>query len=41
MPFLSTYSVPVSDAIGNKKSVAAALRGSQAGGGEPDVGDGM
>lgn len=29
---LSTYSVPVSEATGNKKSVAAAPRGSQAGG---------
>lgn len=41
MHFLSTYSVPVSDDTGNKKSVVAALRGSQAGGEEPDVGDGM
>lgn len=38
---LSTYSVPVSEAIGNKKSVAAAPRGSQAGGEQPSVGDGM
>lgn len=41
MHLLSTYSVPVSEAIGNKRSVAAAPRGSQAGGEQPSVGDGM